>query len=165
MAAKITPRHKMLGFYGVPVTEGDTTEITYTRMRKFTQLSQSKNPIEYNRQYVDEQFQQTDVMGYSPTIDYAFDRYSGYPMQEDIIKISDEELVGEDAVRSIILVDTETGKAIKRDYSVIPNTEGDNINIYTYSGTLKCRGEKVHGTATSEDNWQTVTFTESTSTD
>lgn len=158
--AKITPRHKVLAFYGVPAASGGT--VTYTRMQKFTQLSQSKNPIEYSRQYVDEPFQQTDVMGYAPSLDYAFDRHSGNAVLTDLMMIADQELVGEEAVRSIILVDVETGAAIKRDYSVIPGTEGDNINIYTYSGTIKCRGDKVHGTAVSEDGWQTVTFTETT---
>lgn len=159
MAGKIIPRHKMLAFYGVPSTDG---EVTFHRMSKFTSLSQSKNPIEHSRQYVDEPFSQTDVIGYAPSIDYAFDRHSGNEVLTDIVDIGDRELVGDEAVRPIIWVDVETGKATKRDYSVIPNTEGDNINIYTHSGTLKCRGDKVHGTATSSDNWQTVTFEEET---
>ena len=50
--------------------------------------------------------------------------------------ITDGELIGDDAVRSIIVVDIDTGAAVKRDYAVIPSTEGDNINIYTYSGTI-----------------------------
>lgn len=157
MAGKIIPRHKVLAFYGVPSTDG---EVTFHRMSKFTSLSQSKNPIEHSRQYTDEKFSQTDVIGYAPSIDYSFDRHSGNAVLTDMIEIGDKELVGDDAVRPIIWVDTETGKAIKRDYSVIPNAEGDNINIYTHSGTLKCRGESVHGTATSSDDWQTVTFAE-----
>lgn len=152
----ITPRHKILGFYGVP---GENSSVTYTRMQKFTQFSQSKNGIEYSRQYVDEPFQETDIMGYSPSYAYAFDKHTGLAVQEDIIKITDEELLGDEAVRTLIQVDTATGKAIKRDYAVIPGTEGDNINIYTYSGTFKCRGDKVIGTASSSDDWKTCTFT------
>lgn len=152
----IVARHKKLAFYGVPEKEGDT--VKYYRMPKFTQLSQSKNPIEYSRQYVDEPFQETDITGYSPSIAYAFDYHRGCEVQKDIVAITDGELIGDDAVRSIIVVDTETEEAIKRDYAVIPGTEGDNINIYTYNGTFKCKGEKVIGTATSTDNWQTVTF-------
>lgn len=152
---KITPRHKILAFYMV----GET----YTRMSKFTQFSQSKNAIEYSRQYCDEPFQQTDVVGFSPSVSYAFDRHSNDPVLADVIEITDKELIGDDAVRSIIIVNTEDGSAVKRDFSVIPSGEGDNINIYTYSGTLKCRGEKVLGTATTEDDWQTVSFKETTS--
>lgn len=154
---KLQPRHKMLAFYGVP---SDTGTVTLTRMRKFTQLSQSKNPVEYNRQYTDEPVQQTDVVGYAPSLDYAFDKHRNLPVHQDMIKITNHELVGDDAVRQLVLVDTDTNEAISRDYAVIPNTEGDNINVYTHSGTFKCKGDKVLGTATSNDNWETITFEE-----
>ncbi|MBR2284567.1 MAG: hypothetical protein IJ874_09175 [Ruminococcus sp.] len=151
---KIVERHKVLAFYGVPTDDG----VKYYRMSKFTQFSHSKNPIEYSRQYVDEPFQQTDVVGFAPSYAYAFDKHTNLPVQKDIIDITDGELLGDDAVRSIVLVDTSnTSDAYMRDYSVIPNTEGDNINIYTYSGNLKARGEKTRVTAMSIDNWQTIT--------
>lgn len=162
MTKTITPRHKILAFYGVPITSSPAASVNYLRMTKFTQFSHNKNPQEYNRQYTDEPFQRTDVVSYAPQFDYAFDRHSGDNVLKDIMDITNKELVGDDAVRSIVVVDTETGEAIQRDYAVIPGTEGDNINIYTYSGSMKCRGEKVLGTATSTDGWQTVTFTPET---
>lgn len=61
----IVQRHKKVAFYGVPTTSNGTTTIVYTRMPKFTQLTTNKNPIEYSRQYVDEPFQESDVVGYS----------------------------------------------------------------------------------------------------
>ena len=148
----------MLAFFGVT---GESTTV-YHRMKKFTQLATSKNPIEYNRQYVDEPFQENDIVGYSPSIAYAFDRHTNDPVQADIISITDGELLGDEAVRTIITVDTSATPAVayKREYTVIPSSEGDNINVYTYSGTLKVKGEKVKGTATSSDDWQTVTFSE-----
>lgn len=154
---KIVARHKKVAFYGIIGSSG--TE-TFHRMTKFTQLNQSKNPSEYSRQYVDEPFQQSDVVGYSPSVAYAFDRHRNCPVQDDIVEITDNELLGDDAVRNILIVDIDEGTAVKRPYSVIPNTEGDNINIYTYSGDFKCKGEKITGTATSSDGWQTCTFTE-----
>mgnify|MGYP000003704908 FL=1 len=154
----LVQRHKVLAFFGVT---GESTTV-YHRMKKFTQLAMSKNPIEYNRQYVDEPFQENDIVGYSPSIAYAFDRHTNDPVQADIISITDGELLGDDAVRTIITVDTSATPAVayKREYTVIPSSEGDNINVYTYSGTLKVKGEKVKGTATSSDDWQTVTFSE-----
>ncbi len=164
MSTKIVQRHKILAFYGVTTSTtsgGITTETTtFHRMTNFTQMSQSKNPIEYGRQYVDEPFSVTDVMGYNPSISYSFDRHRNKPVLEDIITITDKELLGDDAVRPIIIVDTETNKAYKRDYAVIPNNEGDNINVYTYSGTFKCKGELIEGTAATSDDYQTITFTE-----
>lgn len=168
MASKstLTPRHKMLAFFGVKVTvasgeQTSTTATTFHRMKKFTQLTQNKNPQEYNRKYVDEATQRNDVTGFSPQIDYAFDRYTNDPVLTDIAGITNSEAVGSDAIRTIILVDVDTGEAFKRDYAVIPGSEGDDANVYTYSGSFKANGELVNGTATSEDDWQTVTFTES----
>ena len=163
---KIVQRHKVVAFYGVPTTttENDvtTTVTNYHRMKKFTQFSQSKNPIEYSRQYVDEPFQQTDITGFSPSFSYAFDKHTNLPVQKDIISITDEELLGDDAVRSIVIVDLSESspKVYRRDYSVIPNTEGDNINIYTYSGTLKVHGEKIEVEVETEDDYQTITVTD-----
>lgn len=150
-----TARHQMLAFYGVPNSGGT---VTYTRMKYFTQFSQNKNPQEYNRKYVDEKSQRTDITGFAPQMDYAFDRYSGNPVLTDIVSITNNELIGSEAIRSIVLVDTVTGEAFKRDYSVIPSTEGDDANVYTHSGSFKANGEQISGTATSSDNWQTVTF-------
>ena len=138
----IVARHKKVAFFGVVKTSDGTTTETFTKMPKFTQLTTNKNPMEYSRQYVDEPFQETDVVGYSPSISYAFDRHRNNDVQDDIVKIHDEELIGDDAVRNIIVVDTDTGEAVQR-------------------GTFKCRGEQVIGTATSSDDWQTCTFTPS----
>ena len=154
---KIVERHRILAFYGIP---GTGSTVTYRRMEKFTQFAHSKNPIEYSRQYVDEPFQQTDVVGYNPSISYAFDKHRNNPVLEDIVDITNNEKLGDDAVRTIIIVDTDNGEAYKRDYAVIPNSEGDNINVYTYSGTFKCKGELIKGTAATTDDYQTITFTE-----
>lgn len=154
----IVRRDKLVAFYGVPDSTGDST--TFHRMKKFTQFAPSKNPIEYGRQYVDEPFGITDVMGYNASISYAFDKHRNLPVQEDIVTITNKELIGDDAVRTIILVDTDTKEAWQRDYAVIPGGEGDNVNVYTYNGTLKCKGELIEGTAETADDWQTVTFTE-----
>ena len=96
--SKIVERHKVLAFYGAPENNG----VKYYRMSKFTQFSNSKNPIEYSRQYIDEPFHQTDVVGFS----YAFDKHKNLPVQKDIITITDGEFLGDEAVRSIVLVDT-----------------------------------------------------------
>lgn len=156
-APKIVARHRILAFYGVPDEDGTVSK--YYRMKKFTQFSHSKNPIEYNRQYVDEPFQQTDVMGFSPSYDYAFDKHTNLEVQNDIIKITDGELLGDDAVRTIVIVNTSDTSApvYKRDYSIIPNSEGDNINVYTYSGSMKAKGEKAQVVAVTTDDYQTIT--------
>ena len=70
-------RHKKLPFYGVSKTVEGVTTTTFYRMTGFTSLPQNKNPQEYSRQYVDEDFQRSDIMGYAPQIPYNFDRHDG----------------------------------------------------------------------------------------
>lgn len=149
-----------LAFYGVPQEDGS---VIYKRMTGFTEISTQKQPKEYKRQYVDEEFETSDVVGYSPAISYSFDRFSGNDVHDDIVKITDDELLGLEAVRSIIVVDmkseTDGGcEAISRDFSVIPDSEGGSLDAYTYSGSFKANSAKKRGIAKSDDDWETVTI-------
>ncbi len=161
--SEIIKRFKKLAFYGVPtVGEDGESRIVFFRMKGFDDISTSKNPREYSRQYVDEEFEQTDVVGYNPSISFGFDRFSDDPVHEDIIGIFNGEKVGAQAVRTIIMVDMadDMKTAIKRDFAVVAENEGNGLEVYKYSGTFRVKGEKVFGTASSEDEWQTCTFLE-----
>lgn len=154
----LVKRHQKIAFYGVP---SDSGEITYHKMKHFTSFSESKNAKEYSRQYVDEAFETTDVTGYAPSISYGFDQYKNNPVHEDIVKITDGELTGSDAVRSIVLVDFTEGSdgvysAKKKYWSVIPDSEGDSTDAYTYSGSFRSQSAAVVGKATVTDD--TLTF-------
>ena len=159
---KLVKRSQKLAFYGV--TEGE--DLVYSRMTGFTEFSKSANAQEYKRQYVDEEFERNDIVGYSPTYSYEFDRFADNDVHTDIAAVTDGEMTGTDAVRSIIVVDlsqeVQDGSfyAVKRDFSIIPDTEGGSTEAYTYSGSFKAAGDKVFGTASSSDNWATVVFTE-----
>ena len=162
MLGKLVKRHEKVAYYGIKDNDGN---ITYHRMCGFTKMDTSKNPVEYSRRYIDESFEQTDVVAISPSITFTFDRYAGNPVHDDIIKISDNEILGTDAVRSIVLVDVsqkdEAGKcpAILRDFSVMVETEGNSTDAYTLSGTMSTKGEKVFGEATISVDAKTLTFT------
>ena len=162
-------------FYGVPADSGDT--VTYTRMQGFTTLSESKNPIEYSRKYVDELFETTDVTGMSSSYDFTFDLLTPNAVLDDIADIIDGEKLGSDAVREFISVDfhreseegTGTYKATRRKYSIIGDTIGDGTDALTYSGTLRVQTEIEEGTATiatpasgTHDNVETITFVSDT---
>lgn len=155
---KLVARHKRLAFM-------KTADNTYTRMTGFTSLGESKEAKEYSRQYVDEATERADVVGYATGIGYEFDRYTNTPVHDALAKISDDEIVGTDAQVDIVVVDlfdeASAGActARLRTYSVIPDASGDGTDALIYSGTLKAASEITHGTATSEDEWQTCTFT------
>lgn len=158
---KLVQRSQRVAF--MDVGTGDSAE--YTRMTGFTALTNGKNPKEYSRQYVDENTERSDVVGYSPSIEYSFDRHTNTAVHDKIAEISDKEKVGSDTHVSIVVVDlfaaAQSGAypAIQRTYAVIPDSDGDGTDALIYSGTFKAVSEIVVGTATSNDNWQTATFT------
>lgn len=161
---KLTKRSDKVPFMLIKDTEGS---IKGYRMQGFTEMSKNSNPKEHSRQYVDELFERSDVVGYSVSMSYSFDYYDGNPVHAKMVEIADEELTGTDAIISIVMVDMNTEgvasggkKAVKRDFSVIPDSEGGDLEAYTYSGNFKVNGEKVNGSATTDDNWLTITFTE-----
>ena len=159
---KLIKRSDKVSFLGC-ISEG--TE-TFNRMRGFTTLSGAKNPTEYSRRYVDEEFETTDVTGYSPSLDFGFDQYSGDPVHDEMVKILDGEVLGTEARRNIVTVDfsQEAGegsyKAVKREYAIIGDAEGDSMDAYTYSGTFRSTGKRIVGTATVDDAGAVATFTE-----
>ena len=151
----IVKRNEKVAFFGIE-TDGITT---YHRMTNFTELTTSKNPKEYSRQYVDKEYEEADVVGYSPSVSYSFDLVKENEVHADIVKIHDDELTGDEAVRSILIVDLtkeENGgfSGFKRDFSVICEREGDSMEAYTYSGTFKAKGEKASVVAVSDDEWR-----------
>ncbi len=164
----LVQRADKLAFYGVPASTG--ASVTYTRMEGFTDLSNTKNPSEYSRRYVDEKSDRVSVSGYAPSTAYAFDRYKGNPVLDDIISIHEGEKIGGEASRTIIQVDLTTAQegtggaitatAIKRDYSVIPDSDGGSNDALTYSGNFRAAGAPETVTVSTSDDWQTVTIVE-----
>ena len=161
MARTLVKRSDKVAFLGC-VAEGSET---FNRMRGFTSMSGSKNPSEYSRQYVDEEFETTDVTGYSPSIDFGFDEYTDDEVHNEIVDILDNEKTGTEARRNIVVVDfskkQEDGSypATKREYAIIGDSEGDSTDAYTYSGTFNSTGKRIEGTATVDATGAVATFT------
>lgn len=159
---KLVKRSDKVSFLGC-LADGSET---FNRMRGFTTLSGSKNPTEYSRRYVDEEFETTDVTGYSPSLDFGFDQYIGDPVHEEMVEILDNEKLGTEARRNIVTVDFSqpegegSYKAVKREYSIIGDAEGDSMDAYTYSGTFRATGKRVVGTATVDETGAVATFNE-----
>ena len=134
---------------------------TYHRMTNFTEISVGKNPKEYTRQYVDEEFERSSVVGYSTSVNYSFDYDNENEVHAVIKKITDGELLADDAVVEIVMVDiTDTeakNNGISRMWSVIPESEGDSLDAYTYSGSFRANGAATEIKAVSADNWKTIT--------
>lgn len=144
---------------------------TYNRLTGFTDLTESKNPIEYTRKYVDEKFETTDTTGMSSSWSYSFDLETPNEVLQDLAKINDDEIIGSGANREFINVhfdeEAEGGYvAYKRVFTVVPNGSGSGTDAYVYTGTLRANGELIKGVATIEtpvsgdtENVQTISFT------
>lgn len=162
VAKKIVQRSKRVAFMNI--TKMDSEPI-FERLTNFTTMTSSKNPKEYSRQYIDEDAERSDVVGYAPSIEFSYDRHTNTPVHERLSEIHDRELLGNDAHVEIVSVDlfSDNGKGIcratKRTYAVIPDTDGDGTDALIYSGTFKSVSEIEEGYATSQDGWKTAVYT------
>lgn len=154
---RIVLRDEKVAFYAVPGAS------TAERMQGFSSFSGNKTVSEHNTKYVDERSERTFVIGYNDTISYTFDMYKGNNVLKDIVEIVEQEKIGYDAIRTIYQVDMTTldestgkAKAKKRDYSVMPDSYGDDSNVMTYSGSLKCNGDWEEVEVTSSDGWDSI---------
>lgn len=138
---------------------GTATEPVYTRMQGFTEGGKSLNSSTYDRRYIDEKTERSTVTGYSTEIAYNFDRIEGNAIHETLANIHDNEVVGQ--VVQILTVNTKNNEARLRNYSVIPDADGDSTDAYTYSGNFHADGEITQGTATVSADGLTATFTAS----
>ena len=156
---KTRKRSEKLAFLEVKT---DSTS-KYVRLEGFTTQTFNANASEYSRQYVDE-----DVKSYAESINYAFDQYVGQEALEEIVKITENELTGFDAVRKIIVADmttltgsgdkvpTYSAEATVRSYTIVPSSNGDTTDCMTYSGDFKSRGAKTKCRVSFDSDFQTV---------
>ena len=141
---------------------------TFKRMTGFTDNGKTLNSETYERRYVDEKSSRKDVTGYSTEIAYTFDRYTNNDVHDVVADVHDLEKTG--VVVPIVAVNfNEAGetdgtyKARKRNYAIIPDSDGDGTDAYQYSGTFGSNGEIVEGIASTTDEWKTCTFTPNSS--
>ena len=159
----IQNRADKLAFMEVSGSEG-----TFKRMTGFTELTKSLNPEIYARRYVDEKNTRSDITSYATEFSFSKDVVLNDDVTDTIKNVFDNELIGAQAQINIVVVDLSeeadtvgSFKAKKRTYSIVPESEGGD-NALVLDGTFKACGELVHGTATSTDEWQSCTFTETT---
>ena len=159
---KIVKRCQRVAFMNTDTT-GSSPK--YERMTKFSSLTNSKGPKEYSRQYVDQEFEESDVVGYAPSMSYSFDRHTNTPVHETIAKVHDGELTGSDTLVDIVVIDLfkpgveeNTFEATKRTWAIIPDGDGDGTDALVYTGTFKSKSEKEIGTATLSPDGKTLTY-------
>ncbi len=101
---KIVKRSDKVAFLEVPSITGEGAGVNY-RMKGFKSLSKKRNPKEYTRQYVDEAFETTDIVGISISQDFEFDQVKDSPLHDYLVDIIENEKLGSDAMVNIVQVD------------------------------------------------------------
>lgn len=164
---EVKKRSEKLSFLEVQTSNGESE---YYRMEAFTNLEFSQNTEESSVQFVDEDTKRTRVVGHSESVDYEFVHYIGQPALEELVKITEGEMVGKAAVRNIVTVDMTTAnlstgsdytaKATIRPYSVVPSSNGGSTEHMSYSGTFKANGTKKNITVgcNKDNEWQKITI-------
>lgn len=142
-----------------------TNNAKFERMTGFTEFTVNANAKEYSRRYIDEDMERSSVVAYQPTISYKFDYNPEDMVQNMILDVTELEKVGSDTIVTIAIVDTardmEEGYLTKvRDFYIVPSTEGDDTDNYTFSGTLKAAGPLKIGMAQTSDDFKSITITE-----
>ena len=128
----------------------------------FTDFTENKNPREYSRQYIHESSERTDLIGFAPSVTYAFDVYDADAVQETLLEIMLSEAVGDAAAVEVVTAFLHKNlggsrvEAVKRSYTVCPAKLGAGNEALICSGTLKARGDGVRG----EFDTSALTFTE-----
>ena len=117
----------------------------------FTNLSEAKNAKEYTRHYIHEKSERSDVTGYAPSLSYSCDAVKGDPVVDDIMYITDHELIGNDTHRIVVTYYPNDGTATTRPayarvYAIIPDASQDGVDALIYTGTFKAVGDRIHGT-------------------
>lgn len=160
-------RYQWAAYMGVLSGSSTQTETFNLIGDGFTSFPEAKNPKEYTRKYINDKTERSDVIGYAPSIGYTCDMISDDPVVQEIAKITDGELVGNDTHRNVVSVNlwepvgstANTYKAFKRAYAIIPGNKGDGTDALIYSGTMKAVSDVVEGTF----NTSTKTFAASNS--
>ena len=95
----------------------------------FTAFPLALNPKEYTRKYIHDKTERSDVIGYAPSVSYSCDMIKGDPCVQEIVKITNNELVGNDTHREIVNVDC-----------------WDEVEIYTATADTALDSDKTYYT-------------------
>ena len=126
----------------------------FARMTNFTEFNVSKNPKEHSSKYIDEDFERSEIVAYATSANYKFDYEPDTVVHQKLAQVADEELTGDAAKVTIAIVDMLNGSEVAsgnvypcrvREFSAVPSSEGDDSDIYTYSGTFKAVGATTLG--------------------
>ena len=122
----------------------------FHRMKGFTEGGKSLNSSTYDRRYIDEKTERSDVVAYATEIAYAFDRMYGNAVHNVIADVHDNEKVGFNIpIVTVNFNEPVNGgyKAKMRVWSVQRDSDGDSTDAYTYSGVFKANGSIITGIA------------------
>ena len=135
------------------------------KMEGFFKFDISSVPEVYERKYVDDNLKNMSVTGARTKILYAFDRMKNSLVHGFLARVSDLNLKGKEACTEIVLVDftrqDEGGfYAVSKRFAVLCKDARPEEGFLDYYGTLLSISDAKAGVASSEDEFETIDFSE-----
>ena len=166
MNQELVMRHGIVAYCNVPSGIGGVTTSKIYRMKGFTSFGTSRNTEQYTRKYVDEKHQTSDITAYNTSIGYKFDLFEDNPVHQLFADITNNEKIGSEALVDIYVVDfskpvgssDDEYECAHRKMVLVPSSDGDDANVYTYSGDLRTKGDREVGVATVSADELTITY-------
>ena len=132
------------------------------RLEGFSEFNFKAGVKCYIRKYFSAKEKTVDVTGSKPVISYKFDRMKNNAVHDFLSSLTD---CTEDISKTtkVVLVDfsneTDDGyEALMQEFLVVCSDLRPENGFLDYSGQLIAMGEKVKGTALSDDGFKTVKF-------
>lgn len=133
--------------------------------RGWKKFQENPNAQTESEQYINEESETTDTVGYSPQYNIECNLMYTDPTIKKVYTIAKDRLTGSDAVLDMLIVDkfdgTEESCTARRESLAVAISSIDGTKKMAMSGNLNCQGGSVKG----KFNLKTNTFTADTSAD
>lgn len=128
--------------------------------RGWKKFQENPNAQTESEQYINEESETTDTVGYSPQYNIECNLMYTDPTIKKVYTIAKDRLTGSDAVLDMLIVDkfdgTETACTARRENLAVAISSIDGTKKMAMTGNLNCQGGSVKG----KFNMKTKTFTE-----
>ena len=126
------------------------TESGFEKLEGFSELGFESGAQSYVRKYFSAREKAVDIAESLPVIKYKFDRLKNNAVHQEIVKITDDRLVGEDAVKCFVFVDFSDESegmysATKQCFAVKGIKRDSGQGYFEYSGNLIAKKDVEKG--------------------
>lgn len=136
--------------------------LIWYRMEGFTEISPSGEAIKHVRRISGQDFEITDIVGQSFSIQYSFRHFAGNPVLEYLRGLYEKRMSGVDAVVQICTVlvsdfcELGTQLGTVQQFCVEPSTAFETTGLLGYGGRFLVNGDKKQCLVCPEPGWNRI---------